>query len=153
MYRFEPKNRLHRPVVTFINGQKQERLIDANDGDFVINAFGHIRSDFAVLTDTNNSIELSKALMAMETAYQENSSQFDGLTFEQMVKVVRPRWCQLPGEVDRFEQYLIDEALDFYKKLRQDEIDAVENEEGAPEGAVPRTPATLAPAGQEASSS
>ena len=41
---------------------------------------------------------------------------------------VRPRWCQLPGEVDRFEQYLIDNALEFYKNLRKDELSNLEDE-------------------------
>ena len=106
-----------RPIV--INNQVvSDRSIDFVGEDFVVNKYGHIRSDFAVLVDTNTTAELAKALSQMQAAYQENSSQFDGMTFEQMVATVRPRWCQLPGEVDRFEQYLIDQALDFYKELK-----------------------------------
>lgn len=119
------------------------RAIDCNDGDFVKNKYGHIRSDFAVLTETNDSVELAKALSQMQAMYAENSSQFDGMTFEQMVKAVRPRWCQLPGEVDRFEQYLIDEALDFYKKLREDEVDSLKDEVSEDAAASASKPATI----------
>lgn len=114
------------------------RAIDAIEGDYVINKYGHIRSDFAILTETNSQAEMAKALLSMQNSYNENSSQFDGMTFEQMVAVMRPRWCQLPGEVDRFEQYLIDNALDFYKQLRAEE------ERKNPED-VPDKPAVINP--------
>ena len=130
MYRF--KSFSDSPHVYLeVNNQPVVRAIDAVEGDFVINKFGHIRSDFAVLTETNSSAEMAKALMSMQSAYNDNSSQFDGMTFEQMVGVLRPRWCQLPGEVDRFEQYLIDNALDFYKSLRAKE--ELKNPEDVPE--------------------
>lgn len=123
------------------NNQPLVRAIDAVSEDFVINKYGHIRSDFAVLTDTTSNLEFARALANMQAQYQSDSSQFDGMTFEQMVKAVRPRWCQLPGEVDRFEQYLIDQALDFYNKLRADEKSMLEEEDA--ESAVPNNPATL----------
>lgn len=138
MYKFV-NNNIHLTPSCINNGVREVRAIDCNDGDFVMNEHGHIRSDFAVLTDTNDSVELAKALTAMQTAYQNNSSQFDGMTFEQMVTAIRPRWCQLPGEVDRFEQYLIDNALEFYNKLR------AENESVDDDGVLPEKPAKIAP--------
>lgn len=111
-----------------IKNQVVKVAVDSVDGDFVINKYGHIRSDFAVLAESNNTLEMARALEQMRASYEASSSQFDGMTFEQMVATVRPRWCQLPNEVDRFEQYLIDNALDFYKKLRADELDALKEE-------------------------
>ena len=141
MYKFKGKVSIGTSCFP-INNQTVERAIDFVSGDFVINKFGHIRSDFAILTDTCNGAEMAKALNQMQQMYSDNSSQFDGMTFEQMVKAVRPRWCQLPGEVDRFEQYLIDEALDFYKQLRQDaeDIEKLDNP-----NSEPLKPATLSP--------
>lgn len=142
MYNFKGSYNSSCPVLKD-KTQPIVRAIDSNDGDFVLNKYGHVRSDFAVLTDTNDSVELAKALANMQQMYNENSSQFDGLTFEQMVKAVRPRWCQLPGEVDRFEQYLIDEALDFYNKLRNEEVDVVNDEVSAEAAKSISKPATI----------
>ena len=120
--------------ITIVKNQPQIRAFDAIDGDFVINAYGHIRSDFATLVDSNDANEMARALQSMQASFAENSHLYDGMTFEEIVKTIRPRWCQFPGEVDRFEQYLIDEALDFYKELR----DASKNEDDYEE-----KPATL----------
>lgn len=110
-----------------VSNQTVIRAVDSIEDDVVINKYGHVRNDFAILMDTSDGMEFARALANMQSAYEQNSSQFDGMTFEQMVSAVRPRWCQLPGEVDRFEQYLIDNALEFYKNLRQDEISNLED--------------------------
>ena len=142
MYKFV-SNALKSAKVIVYNNQPVVRAVDCVEGQFMVNQYGHIRSDFAVLTETTSGLEFAKALQNMQASYTENSSQFDGLTFEQMVNLVRPRWCQLPGEVDRFEQYLIDNALEFYKNLRKDEVNAIEDEGGNADNL--KTPATLAP--------
>ena len=128
MYKFVNRVFNASPSIV-VKNQKIERAIDCVEDSFVLNKYGHIRSDFAILVETSSQLEYAKALQNMQVAYEESSSQFDGMTFEEMVKCVRPRWCQLPGEVDRFEQYLIDEALDFYKKLRADEEQKLEDDE------------------------
>lgn len=112
-----------------IKNQVVKVAVDAVEGDFVINKYGHIRSDFAVLAESNNTLEMARALEQMRASYEQSSSQYDGMNFEQMVATVRPRWCQLPNEVDRFEQYLIDNALEFYKTLRKDEISNLKDED------------------------
>lgn len=127
MYKFVSKSYSGNKTIT-VNNQKAVRAVDSIEDDVIINKYGHVRNDFAVLMDTSDGLEFARALSNMQSAYEQNSSQFDGMTFEQMVSTVRPRWCQLPGEVDRFEQYLIDNALQFYKNLRQDEINALEDE-------------------------
>lgn len=122
-----------------IKNQVVKVAVDAVEGDFVINKYGHIRSDFAVLAESNNTLEMARALEQMKASYEASSSQFDGMTFEQMVATVRPRWCQLPNEVDRFEQYLIDNALEFYKTLRKDELSNFEDEGVDTSGVKPAT--------------
>lgn len=142
MYKFKG-NALHSAKSILVNNKPVVRAIDCVEGSFMVNKYGHIRSDFAVLTETTSGLEFAKALQNMQNCFVENSSQFDGLTFEEMVALVRPRWCQLPGEVDRFEQYLIDNALEFYKNLRKDEVNAIEDEGGNAD--LLKKPATLAP--------
>lgn len=139
MYKFIKKQVSFTPVIK-VKNQQQLRLIDAVEGDFVMNKYGHIRSDFATLVDSSDASEMARALQSMQAAYEEDVHKYDGMTFEQIVQTLRPRWCQLPGEVDRFEQYLIDNALDFYKQLRDDaktiaELDGVDTP----------PPATLSP--------
>lgn len=136
--------KLRRPIK--VGTQIIERVVDAVEDSFVINKYGHIRSDFAVLTDTCEANEFASMLSKMQAAYQDNSSQFDGMTFEEMITSIRPRWCQLPGEQDRFEQYLIDNALDFYKRLRAQEEQKLEDDE---QHVTP--PAKLAPAASSSS--
>lgn len=83
---------------------------------YTINDGGFIRNDFSELQARENEIGYLRALSQMQDYVAEHSNE--GKTFEEIIKEVRPRWCQLNGEVDRFEQYLIDNALEFYKKLR-----------------------------------
>ena len=142
MYKFV-KNSFSGSKGIAVSNQKIVRAGDSIEDDVVINKYGHVRNDFAILMDTSDGMEFARALANMQSAYEQNSSQFDGMTFEQMVSSVRPRWCQLPGEVDRFEQYLIDNALEFYKNLRKDEISNLEDE-GVNAESV-KKPATLAP--------
>lgn len=89
---------------------------------YEFNEGGFIRNDFSQLQERENELGFARALSQMREYVEENTN--DGKTFEEIVASVRPRWCQLNGEIDRFEQYLIDNALDFYKKLRDKETDA-----------------------------
>lgn len=120
MYKFIPKSVVSViPVV--VNNQSLNRCFDSFDNeDFVVNRYGHIRSDFAVLMESTNGVEMAKVLAKMQADFVSSSSRYDGMSFEEIVRSYKPRWCQMPGEVDRFEQYLIDNALDFYKKLKND---------------------------------
>lgn len=83
------------------------------------NAAGFIRNDFSQLNERENQIGFLRALSEMREFTEVDSNK--GKTFEQIVSEIRPRWCQLPGEVDRFEQYCIDNALDYYKRLKDAE--------------------------------
>lgn len=88
------------------------------------NAAGFIRNDFSQLNERENELGFLRALSQMRDYSELDSNK--GKTFEQIVSEIRPRWCQLPGEVDRFEQYCIDNALDYYKRLKD-----AETKEGA----------------------
>lgn len=111
---------------------------------YEMNECGFIRNDFSQLQERENTLGFYRALSAMQE-YQEQHSN-EGKTFEQIVAEIRPRWCQLNGEVDRFEQYCIDNALDFYKKLKDasDEKGKVANDYAEGAGVpVPSQPATV----------
>ena len=81
---------------------------------YEFNSNGFIRNDFSQLQERENDLGYLRALSAMQEFSSEHSNE--GKTFEQIIAEVRPRWCQLNGEVDRFEQYVIDNALDYYQK-------------------------------------
>ena len=87
-----------------------------NELGYEYNDCGFIRNDFSQLQERENQLGYLRALSAMRE-YEETHSNV-GKTFEEIIREVRPRWCQLNGEIDRFEQYCIDNALDFYKKLK-----------------------------------
>lgn len=91
---------------------------------YEFNNSGFIRNDFSQLNERENQIGFLRALSEMREFTDVDANK--GKTFEQIVSEIRPRWCQLPGEVDRFEQYCIDNALDYYKRLKD-----AETKEGA----------------------
>lgn len=108
-----------RPINVDCLSVKRKRVFDSfTDLGFEYNSEGFIRNDFSQLMERETQVGYMRALQAMQAYTEEHSNE--GKTFEEIVREVRPRWCQLNGEVDRFEQYLIDNALDFYKKLRDD---------------------------------
>lgn len=111
---------------------------------YEFNDGGFIRNDISQLNERENSIGYMRALSQMQEYVEEHSNE--GKTFEEIVASVRPRWCQLNGEVDRFEQYCIDNALDFYKKLKDDTTKPGEVAKEVADGVgidVPGQPATV----------
>lgn len=111
-----------------ISRKLNSRAFDSFESQgYEFNDHGFIRNDFSQLQERENELGYMRALSQMQEYVSEHSN--DGKTFEQIVSEIRPRWCQLNGEVDRFEQYCIDNALDFYNKLK---------DENTQEGAVAR---------------
>lgn len=106
------------------------RVYDSQSGEYSVNANGHLRSDFAELNSREDNYRYAVALSRLQEldAY---SNLPENATLEDAVRLVRPRWCQSPAELDRFEQYCIDNALDFYKKLKDDTPDDVKQAVGA----------------------
>lgn len=95
------------------------RIFDSENPDFTLNDDGHIRNDFSTLMAREDSRSMALALSRLRE-FDSQSNLPKGCTFEQAVKLIRPRWCQSPAEMDRFETYLIDNALDLYRKLKSD---------------------------------
>lgn len=100
------------------------RAVDTfESAGYTLNEFGHIRNDFSQLNEAQNTLEFQRALAKMQeiqAAQPDNSNK----SFEELVREVRPRWCQTPAELDRFEQYLINTELDYYNKLQQKKSEA-----------------------------
>lgn len=111
---------------------------------YEFNAAGFIRNDFSQLQERENELGYLRALSAMQEYSEQHSNE--GKTFEEIIREVRPRWCQLNGEVDRFEQYVIDNALDYYRKLKDKETKEGSVAKETAEGLnipVSETPATV----------
>lgn len=92
-------------------------LIDCPRGSYSRNSSGFIRNDFSELMDSQDSLSMSRALQKMQE-YANSEPDNSKKTFEEIVAMVRPRWCQSPAEMDRFEVYCIDNALETYSKLK-----------------------------------
>lgn len=102
--------------ITFMPSANARPFDSFSQMGFELNAKGFIRNDFSQLMERENQLGFMRALQAMQEYSEDNSN--DGKTFEEIVRSVRPRWCQLNGELDRFEQYCIDNAIDFYQRLK-----------------------------------
>lgn len=96
--------------------------------DFAINEYGHIRSDFSVLTETNDLMSMQKLLNSVMSYSQKDENK--GKSLEQIFAEIRPRNVETPAEMDRFEKFCIDKALDFYQKLKDNKLARLS--EGAP---------------------
>lgn len=108
------------------------------------NSSGFIRNDFSQLQERENELGMMRALSQMQEYVASHSNE--GKTFEEIVAAVRPRWCQLNGEVDRFEQYCIDNALEFYRNLKDEQSEPGRVASEFANGAgidVPTTPAKV----------
>lgn len=87
-------------------------------GDYERNSYGFIRSDFAVLQDSEDALSMARTLQKLQEI-QANEPDNSEKSFEDIVREIRPRWCQLPAEMDRFELFCIENALDTYSKLKK----------------------------------
>lgn len=93
------------------------RAFDSFDSQgYEFNHNGFIRNDFSQLQERENSVGFLRAVAQMQEYANEDTNK--GKTFEQIVAEIRPRWCQLNGEIDRFEQFCIDNAIQFYRELK-----------------------------------
>ena len=52
-----------------VSNQIVVRAVDSIEDDVVINKFGHVRNDFAILMDTSDGMEFARALANMQSAY------------------------------------------------------------------------------------
>lgn len=112
------------------NGIRVIRVFDSQSGLYSVNSNGFLRSDFAELNAREDNLSYAAALSRMRELDSSNNLPINA-TLEDAVRLVRPRWCQSPAELDRFEQYCIDNALDFYNKLKENTPDDVKKSVGA----------------------
>lgn len=114
-------NHLFRPFSPHVSGKLLERSFDRVAAlDFTVNKYGHIRSQFSVLMESNDSLEQARVLNAMQEL-TSNEPNNEGRSFRDLVREIKPRWCDTPAELDRFEQYCIENALEFYKTFESAE--------------------------------
>lgn len=112
-----------------ISNENKARSYKSDMAEYTINACGFFRNDFAVLQESQNQLQMALALQRMQELSNGDSNK--GKSFEEIVAMVRPRWCQSPAEMDRFEQYCIDNALELYKSLKKDTPDDVKEAVGS----------------------
>lgn len=113
-----------------VNKQRVIRVYDSQAGEYSVNSHGFLRSDFSELNAREDAYRYAAALSRMQEL-DAQSNLPENATLEDAVRLVRPRWCQSPAELDRFEQYCIDNALDFYNKLKSDTDPDVKQAVGA----------------------
>lgn len=101
-----------------VNKVRKIRVYDSQSGEYSVNSCGFLRSDFAELNSREDAYRYAAALSRMQEL-DAQSNLPENCTLEDAVRIIRPRWCQSPAEMDRFEQYCIDNALDLYKRLKE----------------------------------
>ena len=114
--------------------------------DYTVNSCGYLRSDFSELNERNDSLSMARLLARLQEVSEDDSNK--GKSFEELLDMLRPRSCQTPAELDRFEQYCIDKALDFYNNLKKSEVAKLSVGEGG-EKSTPTPPSSSAPASSE----
>lgn len=96
-----------------------ERVFDKlAASEYAVNVSGFLRSDFSTLSESQDALAMSRVLQRMQELTNESPDN-KNKSFDEIVKMVKPRWCQLPAEMDRFEQYCIENAIDFYKQFKE----------------------------------
>lgn len=108
----QPLNDDNKPI-----GQRQ--FTRFSDGGFELNEYGYVRNDISQLLSVQNELSFNRAIQR----FKENTSSIQnfpaGMTHEQLISELRPRWCQLPYQQRAFAEYLTEERA----KLILDEID------------------------------
>lgn len=98
-------------IINFDSAPIGFMLVDTfNESGFELNEFGCIRSDFAQLVNSQSLLVMNQAaqrLRELSAIEPDNSNK----SFEEIVREVRPRWCQSPKQMMEFEKYLIDNHI------------------------------------------
>lgn len=89
------------------------------EAGFELNQFGHIRSDFATLVETQSVLVMQQAanrLRELKAIEPDNSKK----SFDEIIREIRPRWCQSPKEVLAFEDWLIAQNISGLEDVKAD---------------------------------
>lgn len=95
-----------------------------SDGGFELNEFGYIRNDISQLLSVQNQLSFQRALQTFKSNQLNVMSFPAGMSHEEMIKELRPRWCQLPYQQRAFAEYLTEEKADQIRK----EIEAYQDQ-------------------------
>lgn len=87
-------------------------------GDYTRNIYGWLRNDFAELQESNDSLSMARILQRMQE-FKDSGGDNADKSFDEIISLVKPRWCQSPAELDRFELWCINNALEQYSKLKE----------------------------------
>lgn len=130
-------SRINEPTV--LKGKRAQLSTRAYDSfeqcGFELNHHGTIMSDFAQLVNSQSLLVMQQAAHRLQEikAVQPDTSQ---MSHEELVSMVRPRWCQSPLQMQRFDDYLIEHKIAGYEELLQhvEEQKTDENDDAAASG-------------------
>lgn len=96
-----------------------------SDTEFELNEFGYIRNDISILVRRQNTLSFERSLEAFRSSASEVDSPYKGMSDDEIIASIRPRWCQLPAQVRQFEEWLIDKKI---AELQKD-VDVIKKKE------------------------
>ena len=120
----------------FLNVRDFERFTDAQ---FVKNEYGYIRSDISQLMQSQNQLQFAKLAERLQSTISERGLDTSKMCDEEIISLVRPRWCQSPAQKIAFEEYLLSQRIAGLEawKAKKDAEEAAQKE--ADEVAVQNT--------------
>lgn len=94
------------PVNSLGHSVDRRKFDDMAKSGIVLNEFGTIASDFSRLVNANKGYELAMLANRLQQIDVPKSKNKDK-SFDELVRYLKPRWCQSPKELDDFEQYVL----------------------------------------------
>lgn len=99
----------HQPVDSDNKPLGQRGFTRFSDGGFELNEYGYIRNDISQLLSVQNELSFNRAIQRFRSNSQAVQNYPAGMTHEQLISELRPRWCQLPYQQRAFAEYLTEE--------------------------------------------
>lgn len=93
---------------------------DLSSAGIVRNEFGFIRSDFADLMKNQTSYQMQMLAQRLASQTFATKEEKKNMSFDELVKRLKPRLLQSPKELDDFEQYILSLDLSEYERIRQE---------------------------------
>lgn len=117
------KRFVFRPFVNgrscYVNGvNTNHRAYESfEDAGFEFNEFGHIRSDFASLIESQSVLVMQQAANRLRElrSIQPDTSK---MSFDEIVSTIRPRWVQSPKKIMEFEDYLLSKNIEGFESIK-----------------------------------
>lgn len=99
-------NKVVCPVNTLGHSSDRRKFDDMSKSGIVLNHYGTIASDFSRLVNANKGYELAMLANRLQQIDVPKSKTKDK-SFDELVRYMKPRWCQSPKELDDFEQFVL----------------------------------------------